>query len=81
MTKTRLPVEPLPAEPSPVEPPSVEPPSVEPSDARLPDLTGLPLGELSARTGRPVLSTLLPGVRERMDSSDVVAFYDDAPPE
>lgn len=76
MTKTRLPVEPLSVEPSPA-----EPSPAEPSDTRLPDLTGLPLGELSARTGRPVLSTLLPGVRARMDSSDVVAFYDDAPPE
>ncbi|GCD33008.1 hypothetical protein OEIGOIKO_00726 [Streptomyces chrestomyceticus JCM 4735] len=81
MTKTRLPVEPLSVEPSPVKPLPVEPLPAKPSDARLPDLTGLPLGELSARTGHPVLSTLLPGVRARMDSSDVVAFYDDAPPE
>lgn len=76
MTKTRLPVEPLSVEPSPV-----EPLPAKPNDARLPDLTGLPLGELSARTGHPVLSTLLPCVRARRGSSDVVAFYDDAPPE
>ncbi|MEV5597154.1 YxD-tail cyclophane-containing RiPP peptide [Streptomyces sp. NPDC052496] len=53
---------------------------VPPSEAPLPDLTALPLGELSARTEHPVLSTLLPGVRERLGSPDVVAFYDDGPP-
>ncbi|MFD7668970.1 YxD-tail cyclophane-containing RiPP peptide [Streptomyces sp. NPDC059788] len=48
--------------------------------ARLPDFTALPLGELAAHTEHPVLSTLLPGVRERLDDPDTVAFYDDAPP-
>ncbi|MFH8349148.1 YxD-tail cyclophane-containing RiPP peptide [Streptomyces sp. NPDC018045] len=68
MTKTCLPVHP----PVPL--------PVQPSDARLPDFTALPLDELSARTEHPVLSTLLPGVCDRMDSPDVVAFYDDGPP-
>ncbi|MFI0260720.1 YxD-tail cyclophane-containing RiPP peptide [Streptomyces sp. NPDC017056] len=53
---------------------------VQPSDARLPDFTGLPLGELAAATEHPVLIALLPGVRERLADSDTVAFYDDGPP-
>ncbi|WP_238782871.1 YxD-tail cyclophane-containing RiPP peptide [Streptomyces monomycini] len=81
MTKTCLPVEPPSIEPPTAEALPAEPLPVNRSDARLPDFAALPLGELSARTEHPVLSALLPGVRERMDSSDVVAFYDDAPPE
>ncbi|WP_030661386.1 YxD-tail cyclophane-containing RiPP peptide [Streptomyces rimosus] len=54
---------------------------VQPSEERLPDLTALPLGELTSRTDHPVLSTLLPGVCERLENPDgAVAFYDDAPP-
>ncbi|KOU08763.1 hypothetical protein ADK86_03065 [Streptomyces sp. NRRL F-5755] len=53
----------------------------QPSDAQLPDFSALPLGELASHTEHPVLSTLLPGVCERLeDPGGAVAFYDDAPP-
>ncbi|MFH8407026.1 YxD-tail cyclophane-containing RiPP peptide [Streptomyces sp. NPDC018019] len=53
----------------------------QPIDAQLPDFDTLPLGELAARTEHPVLSALLPGVCERLEKPDTVAFYDDAPPD